>query len=99
MLAMRSVPLPSCCRSAFTSRRNKRSEMHPVDLIRKKRDGGELSEEEIRFLVQGAAEQSIPEPQLAAWLMAAFLRELSLKEVAALTAAMRYSGEVFDHTG
>jgi pyrimidine-nucleoside phosphorylase len=73
--------------------------MHPVDLIRKKRDGGELSEDEIRFLVQGAAEQSIPEPQLAAWLMAAFLRELSFKEVAALTAAMRYSGEVFDHTG
>jgi pyrimidine-nucleoside phosphorylase len=73
--------------------------MHPVDLIRKKRDGGELSEEEIRFLVQGAAAQSIPEPQLAAWLMAAFLRGLSLREVAALTTAMRYSGEVFDHAG
>lgn len=73
--------------------------MHPVDLIRKKRDGGELSEDEIRFLVQGAAQQSIPEAQLAAWLMAAFLRGLTLKEEAALTTAMRYSGEVFDHAG
>ncbi len=73
--------------------------MHPVDLIRKKRDGGELSEDEIRFLVSGAARQSIPEPQLAAWLMAAFLRGLTLSEEAALTAAMRYSGEVFDHAG
>jgi pyrimidine-nucleoside phosphorylase len=73
--------------------------VHPVDLIRKKRDGGELSEEEIRFLVRGAAEESIPEPQLTAWLMAAFLRGLTLKEEAALTTAMRYSGEVFDHTG
>ena len=73
--------------------------MHPVDLIRKKRDGGELSEEEIGFLVRGAAEESIPEPQLTAWLMAAFLRGLTLKEEAALTTAMRYSGEVFDHTG
>ena len=44
--------------------------MHPVDLIRKKRDGGELSAEEIGFLVTGAARQAIPEDQLAAWLMA-----------------------------
>lgn len=73
--------------------------MHPVDVIRKKRDGGELSEDEIRFLVKGAAQQSIPEEQLAAWLMATFLRGLTLKEEAALTTAMRYSGEVFDHSG
>src|SRR5580698_7588787 len=100
MPAPKSVLLLSCCHSAFVLQRDKGVRtMHPVDLIRKKRDGGELSENEIRFLVQGAAQQSIPEPQLAAWLMAAFLRELSFKEVAALTAAMRYSGEVFDHTG
>jgi len=70
--------------------------MHPVDLIRKKRDGEELSAEEIQFLAQGAAQGSIPEEQLAAWLMAAFLRGLSLAEVDALTTAMRFSGEVFD---
>ena len=63
--------------------------MHPVDLIRKKRDGGELSAEEIGFLVTGAAQQTIPEEQLAAWLMAAFLRGLSTAEVNALTAQIR----------
>lgn len=73
--------------------------MHAIDLIRKKRDGGELTAEEIQFLVRGAADQSIPEPQLAAWLMAAFLRELSPAELDALTTAMRFSGVTFDHAG
>jgi pyrimidine-nucleoside phosphorylase len=70
--------------------------MHAVDLIRKKRDGEELTIEEIQFLVRGAATETIPEEQLSAWLMAAFLRGLSLAEVDALTTAMRLSGEVFD---
>jgi len=70
--------------------------MHAVDLIRKKRDGEELTAEEIQFLVRGAATETIPEEQLAAWLMAAFLRGLSLAEVDALTTAMKLSGEVFD---
>jgi pyrimidine-nucleoside phosphorylase len=69
--------------------------MHVIDLIRKKRDGRELTTDEIEFLVTGAARQTIPEPQLAAWLMAAFLRGLSEGELEALTAAMRFSGEVF----
>ncbi len=73
--------------------------MHPVDLIIRKREGGELSPEEIRFIVAGAADQSIPPEQLSAWLMATFLRGLTLNEVNALTTAMRFSGEVFDHTG
>lgn len=72
--------------------------MHVIDLIRKKRDGRELTKDEIGFLVKGAANQSIPEAQLAAWLMAVFLRGLSDAELASLTAAMRYSGEVFDHS-
>lgn len=70
--------------------------MHAVDLIRRKRDGEELTRAEIQFLVKGAAEEALPEEQLAAWLMAAFLRGLSLAEVDALTTAMRFSGEVFD---
>jgi len=73
--------------------------MHAIDIILKKRGGGELTLEEIRFLVAGAADQSIPPEQLSAWLMAAFLRGLTLDEVTGLTTAMRYSGEVFDHTG
>lgn len=73
--------------------------MHAVDLIRKKRDGEELTPEEIRWLVEGAARQTIPEEQLAAWLMAAWLRGLSLAELDALTLAMRDSGEVLDHSG
>jgi pyrimidine-nucleoside phosphorylase len=70
--------------------------MHIVDIIRKKRDGRELAAEEIGFVVSGAASQSIPDDQLAAWLMAAFLRGLTAAELHALTTAMRYSGETFD---
>ncbi len=77
--------------------------MHIVDIIRKKRDGGELSTAEVQFVVAGAALQTRPEmpqcisePQLAAWLMAAFIRGLSASELHALTTAMRFSGEVFD---
>ena len=73
--------------------------LHAVDLIRRKRDGQELTPDEIRFLVEGAARESIPEEQLSAWLMAVFFRGLSLAELDTLTTAMRYSGEVLDHTG
>jgi pyrimidine-nucleoside phosphorylase len=65
------------------------------DLIRKKRVGGTLDAREIGFLVSGAANESIPNDQLAAWLMAAFLRGLSLDETRTLTLAMRDSGEKF----
>ncbi len=70
--------------------------MHAVDLIRKTRDGEPLTEGEIAFLVAGAASGSVPEAQLAAWLMAVFQRGLQSSELSALTAAMRFSGEVFD---
>lgn len=73
--------------------------LHAVDLIRKKRDGEALTADEIRFLVEGAARETIPEEQLAAWLMAVFLRGLTLAELDTLTTAMRYSGDVLDHSG
>lgn len=73
--------------------------LHTVDLIRKKRDGEALSAREIAFLVAGAANGSIPEEQLAAWLMASWLNGLALDEVHALTVAMRDSGEKFDPSG
>jgi pyrimidine-nucleoside phosphorylase len=69
--------------------------LHTVDLIRKKRDGGTLDAREIGFLASGAATESIPLEQLSAWLMAAWLRGLSLDEARALTLAMRDSGEKF----
>ena len=72
------------------------SPLHTIDLIRKKRDGLTLDEREIRFLVTGAADSSIPLEQLSAFLMAAFLRGLSLDETRSLTLAMRDSGEKFD---
>ena len=69
--------------------------LHTIDLIRKKRDGDELDAREIDFLVLGAASESIPLEQLSAWLMAAWIRGLSLGEIRALTVAMRDSGEKF----
>jgi pyrimidine-nucleoside phosphorylase len=69
--------------------------LHMIDLIRKKRDGGPLNAREIGFLVAGAANESIPHDQLAAWLMAAWIRGLSLDEARTLTLAMRDSGEKF----
>jgi pyrimidine-nucleoside phosphorylase len=70
--------------------------MRAVDILRKKRDAGELSREEIEFLVQGAARNTIPDYQLSAWLMAVVLRGMTSAELAALTEAMLHSGEVID---
>ena len=70
--------------------------MRAVDIIRKKRDAGELAREEIDFLVQGATSGTIPDYQLAAWLMTVIWRGMSGGELAALTEAMLHSGEVID---
>ena len=69
--------------------------LHMIDILRKKRDGGALSEREIQFVARGAADGSVPVDQLAAWLMAAWIRGLSLHETRALTLAMRDSGVRF----
>jgi pyrimidine-nucleoside phosphorylase len=68
--------------------------MRAVDLIRKKRDSGEHSREEIDFLISGYTRGDIPDYQMAAWLMASWIRGLNRSETAALTEAMLYSGEV-----
>jgi pyrimidine-nucleoside phosphorylase len=72
--------------------------MRAVDLIRKKRDSGEHTREEIYFLVNGYTQGDIPDYQMAAWLMAAWIRKLSPGETTALTEVMLRSGEVFDHS-
>jgi pyrimidine-nucleoside phosphorylase len=72
--------------------------MRAVDLIRKKRDGLEHSREEIDYLVAGYTRGDIPDYQMAAWLMAVWLRGLNGAESAALTEAMLHSGEVVDHS-
>jgi pyrimidine-nucleoside phosphorylase len=72
--------------------------MRAVDLIRKKRDSGELTREELGFLVSGYTRGEIPDYQMAAWLMAVWIRGLNRAEIAALTEVMLYSGEVLDHS-
>src|ERR1700744_426416 len=70
--------------------------MRLVDLIRKKRDGGELSREEIEYIVSGYTRDEIPDYQVSAWLMAVLLKGMNGAELAALTEAMLHSGEVLD---
>ncbi|MGA2413468.1 MAG: thymidine phosphorylase [Candidatus Sulfotelmatobacter sp.] len=67
-----------------------------IDVIRKKRDGGELSANEIESLVNAYADGDIPDYQVSAWLMAVVLRGMTRSETAALTDAMLHSGEVLD---
>ena len=85
--------------------------MHAIDVLLKKRDGGELSTAEIEFVVRsvvrsgegrgasGDVGDTITDAQLGAFLMAVFQRGLSLRELGDLTRAMRFSGETFDASG
>lgn len=68
--------------------------MRLVDLIRKKRDGQELSAQEIEFIVRGYTAGELPDYQISSWLMAVVLKGMSKAETAALTEAMLHSGEV-----
>ncbi len=67
-----------------------------IDVIRKKRDGLELSRDEIESLVNVYTRGDIPDYQVAAWLMAVVLRGMTRAETTALTDAMLRSGEVLD---
>ncbi|MBP1595936.1 MAG: pyrimidine-nucleoside phosphorylase [Acidobacteria bacterium] len=70
--------------------------MRMLDLIEKKRDGKELTGEEILHVVSGYTRDQIPDYQAAAFLMAVFLRGMTRVELAALTEAMLRSGDVLD---
>ena len=68
----------------------------PQEIIRKKRDGGTLSGEEIRFFVQGITSGQVTEGQIAAFAMAVFFNGMSRDERISLTTAMMHSGKVLD---
>jgi pyrimidine-nucleoside phosphorylase/thymidine phosphorylase len=70
--------------------------MRTVDLIQRKRDGDELSGEEITFLIEGYTSGRIPDYQMAAFLMATFFSGMTDREVSVLTDLMVRSGQTLD---
>jgi pyrimidine-nucleoside phosphorylase len=70
--------------------------IRPAELIQRKRDGGELAEEEVAELVLGYARGEVPDYQMAAFCMAVYFRGLSSSETFALTDAMIRSGATID---
>ncbi len=66
------------------------------EIIRKKRDGQALSDEEIRFFINGIRDNTISEGQIAALAMTIFFHDMSMPERVSLTMAMRDSGTVLD---
>ena len=73
--------------------------MRMYDIIHKKRNGGELSEKEIKFFVNGYTDGSIPDYQASALCMAIYFRGMNADETAALTLAMADSGDRIDLSG
>jgi len=70
--------------------------MNIVELIRKKREGGSLSEEEFRFLITGYIQGEIPDYQMSAFLMACYFRGMGCEETLNFTRLMLHSGEKVD---
>lgn len=70
--------------------------MRMYDIIQNKRDGRELSDEEIRFFIDGYVKGDIPDYQVSALLMAIYFRGMNLRETTTLTLAIRDSGERLD---
>ena len=71
--------------------------MHLPSLIEKKRDGGELSSEEIAQVISGFTRGEIPDYQMSALAMAIFFRGMSDRETWHLTKAMLESGQIFEY--
>ncbi len=70
--------------------------MRVYDIIKKKRDGGQLSKEEIQFLVDGYVDGDIPDYQMSAFLMAVYFNKMTDEETVNLTLAMANSGDTVD---
>ena len=75
---------------------NEKQTFRAVDVIRKKRDGQELSPAEIQYLILAYTSGEIPDYQVSAWLMAVILRGLTRAETSALTDAMLRSGDLLE---
>lgn len=73
--------------------------MRMYDIIHKKRNGGELSGDEIRFFVEGYTNGSVPDYQTAAFCMAVYFMGMTAKETSELTLAMAESGDQVDLSG
>ena len=73
--------------------------MRAVDIIVRKRDGFELTKDEIEFFVKGYTDGDIPDYQASAWAMAVLLNGMSDRETTDLTLAMARSGDILDLTG
>ncbi|MFY4775902.1 pyrimidine-nucleoside phosphorylase [Metabacillus sp. RGM 3146] len=73
--------------------------MRMVDLIQKKRDGLELSKEEIQYIINGYTNDEIPDYQVSAFTMAVFFKDMTDRERADLTMAMVESGDTIDLSG
>jgi pyrimidine-nucleoside phosphorylase len=70
-----------------------------IDILAARRDGGRHTFEDLKLLADGAASGEIPDYQLAAWLMAAYLKPLDVEQTVWLTQAMAESGDRVDLTG
>lgn len=73
--------------------------MRMYDIILKKRNGGELTGEEINFFVEGYTKGEIPDYQASALMMAVYFRKMTEGETLALTMAMAHSGDMLDLSG
>ncbi len=70
--------------------------MRAVDVIARKRDGAELSTDEINYFIKAYTDGAIPDYQASAWLMAVYLRGMNRRETIDLTMAMVHSGEILN---
>src|ERR1700753_2366365 len=93
---MEGVPHHRTSAGRFPLRVTSPTQPRAVDIIRKKRDGLDLSRVEIEYLVRAYTDGDIPDYQVSAWLMAVILRGLSKAETSWLTDAMLRSGDVLD---
>ena len=73
--------------------------MRMFDLIEKKKRGQEMTETEIKEMIQQYVADEIPDYQMSAWLMAVYFKGMTDKELGNLTLAMAHSGDMIDLSG